>query len=535
MSDNVIKLHGCSLIGAGIASRHEHSARAVQAATQLALEPAFYQALDTEIEQAAQLARDAFAAYRSTTARQRAAFLRDIASELELLGDGLVERAGLETALPEARLRGELARTCGQLRMFALMLDEGRWLDARIEHALPDRAPLPKPDLRSMLRAVGPVAVFCASNFPFAYSVAGGDTASALAVGCPVIVKAHEAHPGTAEGVGRAIQSVVQRHGLPEGVFSLLHGHHEVGQALVRHPVIQAVGFTGSRRGGLALQQLAAARKQPIPVYAEMSAINPVILLPESVKERGESLSQQWLASLTLGVGQFCTNPGLLLLPVDHAQAFLEPLAHALPSVPHGVMLHAGIAAAYQTGVSRWEQQSGVKRLVAATTEADNCVAPAVFVVSGADFMRHPALQAEVFGPAGLIVCYELGELAQIIDSLEGQLTATIHGTSLDFDAFPWLLDALEPLAGRLIINGFPTGVEVCSSMVHGGPFPATSDGRSSSVGPMAALRFCRPVCWQSCPDVLLPQELQEGNPLGIPRLVDGRYVDSAISATAHS
>lgn len=529
MTETTLALHGCSLIGSSRADMHTHAARALDASTQLAIEPPFCQARPDEIDRAAQLAGEAFLCYRRTTAQQRSAFLRDIAEELEQRADFLVLRAGQETALPEPRLRGELARTCGQLRLFAKMLDEGRWLDARIEHAIPDRSPLPKPDLRSMLRPLGPVAVFCASNFPFAYSVAGGDTASALAVGCPVIVKAHEAHPGTAELVGSVIQSVVQRHGLPQGVFSLLQGHeHAVGQALVAHPAIQAVGFTGSRNGGMSLQRITSERPQPIPCYAEMSAINPVILLPERTNEHHIALAQQWLASLTLGVGQFCTNPGLLLVSRDHSADFLRELKTRLCDAPRGVMLHAGITAAYRQGIKRWKQQSGVHNLAETEDEDGYAVTPTVFIVEAHDFLRQPVLHEEVFGPAGLVIRYDSDQLPLLISSLEGQLTASVHGNEEDLIAFSWLVERLECKVGRLIINGFPTGVEVCSSMVHGGPFPATSDGRSSSVGPLAALRFCRPVCWQQCPDVLLPPELQEGNRLGIPRMVDGYYVDSS-------
>jgi NADP-dependent aldehyde dehydrogenase len=405
--------------------------------------------------------------------------------------------------------------------MFADLVEEGSWVDARIERANPDRKPIPKVDLRSMLRPLGPVAVFCASNFPLAYSVAGGDTASALAVGCPVVVIAHASHPGMAEIVATAVIRAAQQTGMPDGVFSVLYGGgRTVGQAVVKHPVTQAVGFTGSRAGGTALMETAANRPQPIPVYAEMSSINPVVILPGALARGEAALAEAFFGSLTLGVGQFCTNPGLVFLPDDQGDEFLATLKTLVEAGTPGVMLNRTICDSYAAAKEAVAATDGVQTLARCANEAGpGQGSPAVFVISLKDFLRHPGLQHEMFGPATLIVRGAVEEITAMIPGMEGQLTASIHGTEDEFAAHPDLVQALQNRAGRLIFNGFPTGVEVCNSMVHGGPFPSTSDGRSTSVGTMAVYRFCRPVAWQSCPDAILPAELQEANPLGIRRM----------------
>jgi NADP-dependent aldehyde dehydrogenase len=413
--------------------------------------------------------------------------------------------------------------------MFADLLDEGSWVDARIDTAVPDRAPLPKPDIRFMLRPMGPVAVFCASNFPLAFSVAGGDTASALAAGCPVVVKAHHAHPGTAEIVGQAIQDAVRICGLPEGTFSLLYGSgRTVGQALVKHPSIRAVGFTGSRAGGRALFDLAAARPEPIPVYAEMSSINPVFLLPGALESDAEGIATGLHGSLTLGVGQFCTNPGLVLTSSGgKTDAFKSLLAEKVTATGPATMLHRGIRESYSEGVSRKQKNKRISE-VAVCEQVDgpggSQASPAVFSTDAASYLADPSLAEEVFGPSTLIVeSGDRDELRKIAEGLEGHLTATVFGTPEELAGNADLVAVLERKVGRLIFNQFPTGVEVCHSMVHGGPYPATTDGRSTSVGTGAILRFARPICYQNFPQSALPPELQDANPFGLMRTVNGR------------
>ncbi len=429
-----------------------------------------------------------------------------------------------ETALPEARLRGELARTTGQLRLFAGVAEDGSWVDARIEHADPARTP-PKPDLRSMLRPLGPVAVFGASNFPLAFSVAGGDTASALAAGCPVVVKAHPAHPGTSEIAGRALARSVAACGLPAGTFALLFDDgHAVGTALVQHPAIAAVGFTGSQRGGLALVDAAARRAVPIPVYAEMGSVNPVFVLPGALAAHGPRLGLAHAASVTLGVGQFCTNPGLVFVPPG-AELFIEALAAALAQGAAAPMLTEGIGHAYRAGVEHLRSTPGVT----APGEVLPGAAPAVFTTDAATFRAHPHLAEEVFGPVTLVVaCASVDEMEVLAQGLAGQLTATLHAGAGDEPAAARLAAVLEGKAGRLLFGGVPTGVEVGHAIVHGGPFPATSDGRSTSVGTRALLRWVRPVCWQDAPEALLPDALREAAPAGMRRWVDGRVVGGA-------
>lgn len=526
----MLKLSGKSIIGFSRAENEQSFCKAVNPATGAALEPQYFEASAAEVARAVDLAEKAFPLYAALPAIQRAGFLRRIAERIEEEGDAIAERGVQETGLPEARMRGETSRTTGQLRLFAALIEEGSWVDARIELAQPDRAPLPKPDLRSMKRPLGPVVVFCASNFPLAFSVAGGDTASALAAGCPVLVKAHHSHPGVAEIVGNCVEQAARDTGMPEGVFSLLFGGgRSVGVAMVEAPAVQAVGFTGSRSGGTALMQAAAARKQPIPVYAEMSAVNPVVLLPEALQERGEAIAAGMLTSLTMGVGQFCTNPGLIFIPVSADPGFKQKFASLVSEAAGACMLNAGIAQAYKASTAAVASIPGVETLATGPDAGANCAAPAVFAVSVEQFLNNPELEAEMFGPATLIVEGSIEHIQQAISQLEGQLVGTIHGTEVEIQQHRPLVKALESRCGRLVFNGFPTGVDVNHAMVHGGPYPATSDGRSSSVGTLAIERFCRPVAWQGCPGSELPPELQNANPLNIWRLVDGERSRSAI------
>lgn len=493
------------------------------------IDPVFGAGGYDDVDRACKLAAAAFPTYRATTTQERAHFLETIARHIEELGDALIERAALETALPKARLEGERGRTTGQLRHFASVIRTGNWLGATLDTPLPDRAPVPRPDLRKCNVALGPVAVFGASNFPLAFSVAGGDTASALAAGCPVVVKAHGAHPGTSELVGRAVQAAVAECGLPEGVFSLIFGSgNVVGEALVEHPAIRAVGFTGSRAGGLALSRRAAARLVPIPVYAEMSSINPVLLLPQSLATRAETLGKAFADSLTLGVGQFCTNPGIVVaLAGADIERFVDAAARTLRDKVAGTMLTPGIAHAYLVGVGRLAERADVKTLAVGQPATRPCDAVAhLFATDAASFLNASELGEEIFGPCSLLIrCQSHDEFVQVIEALEGQLTATIQMDPEDLPAAQKLLPLLEDKVGRILVNGFPTGVEVSHAMVHGGPFPATSDSRTTSVGSAAIERFLRPVCYQNFPAGLLPTAVSGANTLAIARQVDGHMV----------
>jgi len=490
------------------------------------IEPAFHGGSQADVERACALAAAALDVFRETTLEQRATFLEAVADEIVALGDELVARAILESGLPRGRIEGERGRTVGQLRLFAQVVREGGWLDARIDPALPNRAPMPRADLRQRHIAIGPVVVFGASNFPLAFSVAGGDTASAFAAGCPVIVKAHSAHPGTSELAGRAIQAAVAKCGLPEGVFSLIFGSgREVGTALVIDPRIAAVGFTGSRAGGTALMRAAAGRPAPIPVYAEMSSINPVFLLPAALAARAESIGKAFVGSLTMGAGQFCTNPGLVLA-VDgpDLEKFIAAAATALAAAPAQTMLTPGICEAYQTGAAHLLQHNAVATVAQGQPQSGPTQGQAaLFVTDAASFLANHDLTEEVFGAASLVVrCPDLATMQALAEKLEGQLTATIQFDDGDADAARALLPTLERRVGRILFNGYPTGVEVCHAMVHGGPYPSTSDGRTTSVGTLAIRRFLRPVCYQDVPAALLPAALQDGNPLGLWRRIDG-------------
>jgi 2,5-dioxopentanoate dehydrogenase len=500
----------------------------------------FTLATETETEAAVTKAKAAFEVYKKTTPEARAVFLETIADEIIAIGDGLIQRAMLETGLPEARLVGERGRTVNQLKLFASLLREGSWVEAVIDPALPNRKPLPRPDLRKMLCPLGPVVVFGASNFPFAFSTAGGDTASALAAGCPVIVKAHMAHLGTNELVAKAIIAAAIKCNMPDGVFSSLIGEGAaLGQALAKHPFVKAIGFTGSYRAGMALYKAAVNERQtPIPVYAEMSSINPVLIFPQKVKEDSDKVAAQLAGSITLGVGQFCTNPGLLfVINSNETETFVQKLAAQLEAVPEAVMLNATICKSYYTDRKKIGGEKGVRSLLSGNEGGDSYKgSPALMEVSATDFIANPELQNEIFGPASLVVtCANEAELLEAVQSLHGQLTGTVFGKEEEMVTYATAIDALAEKVGRVVYNSVPTGVEVCHAMVHGGPHPATTDGRTTSVGAEAIKRFVRPVCFQDCPEALLPEALKDQNPLGIMRKVDGRYTAEAIGQLAEA
>jgi 2,5-dioxopentanoate dehydrogenase len=522
-------LHGKSLIAGTPGQSGGKIFHALNPATNQPLEPAFHEASNDDVERALNASAQAFADYRTRSGSERARFLETIATEIEALGDALLQRANAETGLPLTRITGERTRTCAQLRLFAQLARDGSWVDARIDPALPERQPLPRPDLRRILIPVGPVVVFGSSNFPLAFSVAGGDTASALAAGCTVVVKAHRAHPGTSELVAGAVNRALAACGLPSGVFSLLHGGGAtIGIAMVQHPATAAVGFTGSHAAGRALFNAAASRPHPIPVFAEMSSINPVFLLRDALRERGAALAQGLLTSFTLGVGQFCTKPGLVFLQRGpETDNFLEKLAEAVRAAPCGTMLTSGIRDAFVENRRKITNIADVKTFATGSAIADASLTQtetSVASTAAATFLSQPTLATEAFGPFTLVVLGEnADELAACAAALEGQLTATLHGTPSDLVRARSLIGALEQKVGRIVVNGFPTGVEVSPAMNHGGPYPATTDVRFTSVGTAAIYRFARPVCYQGLADDLLPPALQNANPLGLLRLVNGQ------------
>ena len=526
-------LLGSSFIGFARGQSRTAPYRSVNPATAVALEPDFFPATAAEADHSCALAEQATPVLAALSGQKKAAFLRDIATRIEAATPALVARATQETGLPEARCQGEIGRTMSQLRLFADLVEKGDWIDARIETANPDRKPLPKPDHRSLLRPVGPVAVFCASNFPFAYSVAGGDTASAFAAGCPVIVMAHHAHVGTAEIMGGLIVEAVKAAGLPEGTFSLLMGEGRIiGQQVAKHPALRAIGFTGSRVGGRALMDTAAARPTPIPVYAEMSSVNPVVLLEGALAARGEAIATGLVGSCTLGVGQFCTQPGLIVLVRSAAaEAFVAKLSALFNECADGVMLTAGIHQAYQRGVTARSAQSGVKVIAQGKSSGQpNRAVATLFATEAKTFVADASLQEEIFGPSSLVIwCADSREVDAVLGALHGNLTATVHGTDAELGQHAALIARLEAVAGRVVINGFPTGVEVSHAIVHGGPYPSLSDGRTTSVGSNAIYRFTRLVCFQNYPDAALPAELRNANPLGLSRLVNGTRSNAAI------
>ncbi|HWK47938.1 MAG TPA: aldehyde dehydrogenase (NADP(+)) [Stellaceae bacterium] len=520
------KITGDMLIGSEERRGHAGEFRGIDPKTGETLAPTLGNAGAADVRDACRLAAAAFDTYRETPREARASFLEAIGEEIVALGDALIDRACTESGLPRGRIEGERGRTVGQLKLFAGVLRDGSFVEPRIDPALPDRKPLARSDLRQRHIALGPVAVFGASNFPLAFSVAGGDTASALAAGCPVVVKAHPAHPGTSELVGRAIRAAVRRSGLPDGVFSLVVGNGiETGGALVGDPDIKAVGFTGSRQGGLALVRIAAGRPEPIPVFAEMSSINPVFLLPDALASRAEAIGRDFVASLVLGSGQFCTNPGLVLA-VDgpDLERFLESAAAALPACAASTMLTPGIHGAYATGVQQLLDHPKVRSVArGAAPSHPNDGQAALFTTDLASFLGDHRLQAEVFGASSLVVrCPNVKSMRDAAEVLEGQLTATLQMTEADTEAARLLLPVLERKAGRILVNGYPTGVEVGHAMVHGGPFPATSAPSTTSVGSLAIRRFLRPVCYQDLPASLLPPILRDGNPEGVWRRIDG-------------
>jgi alpha-ketoglutaric semialdehyde dehydrogenase len=521
-------ISGNLLIGGSVRRGNNGAFFGLDAATGEPLEGSFGGATIADLEDAAALAWQAFGIYRQASLHLRSRFLSKIADEIAELGEDLISRCMAETGLPRARVESERARTVGQLRLFAAVVRDGSFLEARIDPGLPDRKPSPRPDLRLMKAPLGPVAVFGASNFPLAFSVAGGDTSSALAAGCPVIVKAHSAHPGTSELVGLAVQRAVRACDLPEGVFSLMYDSgNDISQALVAHPKIRAVGFTGSRSGGIAFMKIAAGRNQPIPVYAEMSSINPVILFPVALARRGAAIGRAFVSSLTLGAGQFCTGPGLILAEQGNGlEEFIRGATDALSGMPAATMLTDSIRKSYCAAVEQRTACPGVELLAKGLPASGRAAQSFVFSTDAKTFLASVYLQDEIFGAASLVVrCSDQDELAKVVQSLEGQLTIAIHIDPEDYDSARKMLPALEGLAGRILVNGFSTGVEVAHAMVHGGPYPATSDGRSTSVGSLAIERFLRPICYQDTPDDLLPQTLRDQNPESIRRMEDGIFV----------
>ena len=482
-----------------------------------------------EIDKVLRQSNEAFYKYRTRNGATRAAFLEAIAKEIEGLGDEVIHKAMEETNLPEARLVGERGRTCNQLRQFAAMLTEGSWVEARIDTALPDRMPLPKPDLRKMMMPLGPVVVFGASNFPFAYSTAGVDTASALAAGCTVVLKAHPAHPMTSDLVAGAIARAIKSCGEHPFVFQHIHApSFESGKMLVQHPITKAVGFTGSFSGGKALYDYATTRPDPIPVFAEMGSVNPVFILPGALKARGEKIADMYAGSITQGVGQFCTNPGLMLsIQSPELSAFASNLGEKIRAIAPATMLHPGIAANFKKNRERALNEKGVTLIAESSTVPQaNQGIPSVAYVEAANFLKNPTLAEEVFGPYSLLIAAKSKEeLFATLDAIPGQLTATIMGEDDELVEYADFIQRVSDRVGRVIINGIPTGVEVCPSMHHGGPFPATTDSRFTSVGTDAVKRFVRPVSFQNFPNALLPAELQEKNPLGIWRLFNNAWM----------
>lgn len=479
-----------------------------------------------EINEAVGLATNAFKEFRTISGKRKAEFLNAIADEILALDETLIQMYCSETGLPEGRAKVERGRTIFQLRSFADLVEEGFWVEATIDTALPDRIPIPKPDIRKMFVPLGPVVVFGASNFPFAYSTAGGDTASALASGCPVIVKSHPMHAGTGELVASAIIKAAQKTGMPNGVFSNLNSSGiEVGVQLVKHPEVKAVGFTGSIRGGRALYDLASQRKEPIPVFAEMGSINPVVIFPEALKERGKSLAKTYAGSITLGTGQFCTNPGLILgIKGESLSSFIQNLSEEIIKKEPTCMLHPNIIGAYKSNKQKTISQRGIRIVADYNSDVkSNYARQTVITVEGNTFLENTSLHQEVFGPFSIVVqCEDIKQLETIILKLEGQLTGTIIAENNEATSYLSVIEALQNRVGRIIFNGVPTGVEVCPAMVHGGPYPASTDSRFTAVGINSIKRWVRPFSFQNWPDGLLPDELKNQNPLGISRLING-------------
>ncbi|MEB8345183.1 aldehyde dehydrogenase (NADP(+)) [Flavobacteriaceae bacterium KMM 6898] len=527
-------LTGKNYIGNKLSSKGKNSFKTFNPQKNTENKWEFMEASQDEIDSAVKLATKAFKAYKNVSALQKAQFLRTIAEEIETLGQPLIDTYMAESGLPEGRAAGERGRTMGQLRAFATLLEEGSWVEASIDTAQPDRLPLPKSDIRKMLVPLGPIAVFGSSNFPLAFSTAGGDTASALAAGCPVIVKSHPMHAGTGELVASAILKAAEKTGMPNGVFSNLNSSGvEVGQWLVMYTGIKAVGFTGSIKGGMALYKLAGERKEPIPVFAEMGSINPVIALPSAIKEKGEYWAKQYAGSITLGAGQFCTKPGLILgLEGAEFDRFINKLGQELEKIEPTCMLHPNIHKGFKESKEHLSSQEATQKVGSyEDTVPPHYAQQKVVTVRGEQFLANPTLHQEVFGPFSVVVrCKDKLELKNILEHLEGQLTGTILGNREELEQDHKIVEALTNRVGRIIFNGVPTGVEVCPSMQHGGPFPASSDSRFTSVGVSAIKRWSRPVAFQDWPNELLPEALQNNNPLGIIRLINGEFTNDKIN-----
>lgn len=525
-------LTGHSLIAGQTVAGEGKTAFAFNPATNEQLEPAYTLLTEAQLQAATSAAAEAFESFSTLDPKTHAAFLDAIADNIEAIGDELIIRACQETGLPAARLQGERARTTGQLRLFANVVRRGDFRGVRIDPAIPDRTPLPRADIRQRQIPLGPVAVFGASNFPLAFSTAGGDTASALAAGCPVVFKAHNAHPGTSELVGQAIAKAVADLGLHPGIFSLIYGPgSSIGQALVADPAIKAVGFTGSQSAGIALVRTAAARPEPIPVYAEMSSLNPVFVFPGALKGDVDTLAQQYVTAVTGSSGQLCTSPGLLFAPAGEAgDKLTAAVGRAVSACAGQTMLTAGIAGSWNSGTEALGAAENVTVVGTGTPgPTENAPAPAIYATEIRDFISNEVLHAEIFGAASLVIRYSSAEeLVEATNRIEGQLTASLQLTEEDYPTAARLIPALEQKVGRIIVNGWPTGVEVGHAMVHGGPFPATSDTRTTSVGTLAINRFLRPVAYQNLPQELLPAPLQDANPWQLNRRIDGEVVPVA-------
>lgn len=521
-------ISGKNIIGFELSAEGTETFRAFNPANLIELPELFYSATAAEIEKAVEKASQAYEVYRNKSGSKKALLLRTIADKIEALGGALIERAVMESGLTEARLTGERGRTTNQLRLFASLLEEGSWTEAIIETAIPDRKPAAKPDIRKMLRPIGPVVVFSASNFPLAFSTAGGDTASALAAGNPVIVKGHPFHPGTNELVAQAIIEAAKQTGMPDGVFSTLNAAgYQAGQSLVIHPQVKAVAFTGSFAGGRALFDIAGKRDEPIPLFAEMGSVNPVILLPGKLHESTVQLAEALAGSITLGSGQFCTNPGIIIsLQGMDTDAFIAALSAKIKAARPEPMLNRRIKNNFDTLASKAITDQEVSLLAQSEAIGTGIEGrPMVAKVRGSDFIKKPRLTEEVFGPYSLIIeCADKEEMLTVAKSLKGQLTATIMGNAHDIGEYKSVISTIEEVVGRLIFNGVPTGVEVCHAMQHGGPYPASTDARFTSVGTDAIRRFVRPVAFQDAPEPYLPAELKDANPLNIWRKVNGSF-----------
>ncbi|MCF0060094.1 aldehyde dehydrogenase (NADP(+)) [Dyadobacter chenwenxiniae] len=529
-----MEIKGKNYIGYSLSSQGDRTFQSYVPAKDAFLPETFHTATNDEVHQTMTLASKAFAEYAKIPAIRRADFLIAITEEILAIGDILLERASLETGLPFARLQGERARTINQLTQFAELLCEGSWVDASIDTALPDRQPVPKPDIRKMLVPIGPVIIFGSSNFPFAYSVAGVDTGPALAAGNPVVVKAHAAHPGVSDLTAQAIVKAAQRTGMPDGVFSMLYDDgFEVGTALVKHPASKAVGFTGSMKGGMALFKMAQERDEPIAVFAEMGSVNPIVVLPEYLENNALELGKTLAGSVSLGAGQFCTNPGLVFVTKTQGLiTFTDSYKNEILTTTSATMLTAGICKNYyKLRDHAFEQQDvNILAVSAQMSGEENQAQASIATVSGKSFIANPKLHEEVFGPFSLLViCEDTNEMLEAIAHLKGQLTCSLMAEESEVNTNKDIVDKLSQISGRFILNGVPTGVEVCPSMHHGGPFPATADAKFTSVGRHSILRFVRPQSFQGWPDTLLPDELKNSNPLGIFRLVNNQFSKDAI------